>query len=659
MSGGVKLYKHFIDEIAQLGKIKRAWFTTFNFDISFFEKYILTALTGSHYSEVKTPQDYEAISSQLSNDNYFTAADEIEVKVFCDYRVEKPTGRPKQTVIDVYKVDINNIKGINSSLKFTDGVFHPKVILLESYNGEYLLMVGSANLTFGGWAHNRESFFCDKILNTEVAREIGLFFSGITSNYKDLNNHPLLAKLNSGKFGNDSTKWSFVSSFSKTSFLNRIIKKGEEHPLTIWSPYFGGDLTQIVNELQEKGFNSIDIIPSKTESQKIRITESNYQECKKNKDIRFLQDRLPKVAIDSFVHAKVWLTPKALAIGSWNMTRSGMNISTKKNNNIEAGIIIGLTTREYNEIIKENSLSILQSPIHCTKEELEDEKNEFIDDFPIALDLIVDWDKLEIQLGSPRYNHLINSIKSDDVIKLPGIGKLNISRLSTPVDIRHTYKHLLNDRFFEIQSKQGEILYRGYLREIGLVSRPVNGFKSIDDFFKGWVSESPENKTDWHRPVYVIEEEYGDDFSQQTRQILLSEDQNAWFTSFNAFEKMINRIQATSALTKKDRLVELKRIGRVLPGSLSELKTHLESLLSHYRTSKESFKKSPIYLWFLIEKANQIFLLFNEQVEVSSEHIKKIKNLNLKEILSPEQLNENGEVNIQKWMNYVSTKLKL
>jgi hypothetical protein len=254
---------------------------------------------------------------------------------------------------------------------------------------------------------------------------------------------------------------------------------------------------------------------------------------------------------------------------------------------------------------------------------------------------------------------LVNYIKSDDVIKLPGIGKLNISRLSATIDIRHTYKSLLNDRFFEIQSKQGEILYRGYLREIGLVSRPVNGFKSIDDFFKGWVSESPESKTDWHRPVYVIEEEYGDDFSQQTRQILLSEDQNAWFTSFNAFEKMINRIQATSALTKKDRLVELKRIGRVLPGSLSELKTHLESLLSHYRTSKESFKKSPIYLWFLIEKTNQIFLLFNEQVEVSSEHIKKIKNLNLNEILSPEQLNEIGEVNIQKWMNYVATKLKL
>ena len=277
MSGGIKLYKHFIDEIAQLGKIKRAWFTTFNFDISFFEKYILTALTGSHFSEVKTPLDYEALSSQLSNDNYFTAANEIEVKVFCDYRVEKPTGRPKQTVVEVYKVDVKNLKGINQSIKFTEGVFHPKVILLESYKGEYLLMVGSANLTFGGWAHNRESFFCDKIQNTEVAREVGLFFSGIASNYKDLNNHPLLTKLNSGKFGNDVTKWSFISSFSKTSFLNRIIKKGEEQPLTIWSPYFGGDLPQIVSELQEKGFHSIDIVPSKTESQKIRITENNYQ----------------------------------------------------------------------------------------------------------------------------------------------------------------------------------------------------------------------------------------------------------------------------------------------------------------------------------------------------------------------------------------------
>jgi hypothetical protein len=41
MAEGLKLYKHFIEQLSKLGPIKRAWFTTFNLEIGFFEKYIL------------------------------------------------------------------------------------------------------------------------------------------------------------------------------------------------------------------------------------------------------------------------------------------------------------------------------------------------------------------------------------------------------------------------------------------------------------------------------------------------------------------------------------------------------------------------------------------------------------------------------------------
>jgi hypothetical protein len=46
MADEIKLYKHFVEQIEKIGKVKRAWFTTFNLDISFFEKYILSALMG-------------------------------------------------------------------------------------------------------------------------------------------------------------------------------------------------------------------------------------------------------------------------------------------------------------------------------------------------------------------------------------------------------------------------------------------------------------------------------------------------------------------------------------------------------------------------------------------------------------------------------------
>lgn len=659
MDAGVKLYKHFNEEITKMGRIKRAWFTTFNFDISFFEKYILAALTGVNYADIKTPLDYESISSQITNDNQFTDANEIEVKVFCDFRAERTTGRVKQTVVQVYKIDINNLTGLNSSVKFKQGVFHPKVILLETFRGEYWLMAGSANLTFGGWASNRESFFCEKISNTEVAREIGIFFSGVTSNLKEFNQHPLLTKLNTGKFGTEPSKWTFLSSFSSTSLLTHLIKKTENKTLIVWSPYFSNDLSPILQELQEKGFESIDIVPAKTASQKIRITEEDFSTCNKNKKIRFLQDRLPASIIDSFVHAKVWLTPNSMAIGSWNLTRSGMNTSVSNNNNVEAGIIVRLSTKEYNTILLGNLTGLLRNPLHATKDELEEEKDGLLDKFTIAVDLQIDWDRLEIQLLYPRYQQLVKIISPDDYISLPGIGKLKINRLSSSIDVRNSYKSLLSDRFFEIIGKDRKLIYRGYLREKGLASRPVNSFKNIDDLLKGWVTESPEDKTEWHRPLFTIEEEYGDDFSDQTRKIILSTDQNSWFTSFHAFECMVNRIKCTTQLPVKQRVVELKRIGRVLPGSLVELKGHLEDLQKIYLTDSSMFKKSPIYLWFMIEKANQVILFYNNLMKLPSEQIKRIKNLKIEKILSAADLTKIGVDKLEKWTNYVTAKLKV
>lgn len=659
MEGGVKLYKHFTEEISKMGRIKRAWFTTFNFDISFFEKYILAALTGIHYADIKTPLDYESISSQLANDNQFTVAQEIEVKVFCDFRAEQTTGRVKQTVVQVYKLDLNNLRGLNPNVKFDQGVFHPKVVLLESYRGEYWFMTGSANLTFGGWASNRESFFCEKITNTEVAREIGLFFSGITSNLKEFNSHPLLTKLNTGKFGTEPSKWTFLSSFSSSSLLSQLIKKTENKSLTVWSPYFSNDLPQILLELQAKGFDIIHIVPAKTASQKIRITAESFSACSTIKSVRFLQERLPASLMDIFVHAKVWITPNSIAIGSWNLTRSGMNTSVSNNNNIEAGVILRLSTKEYNEIIAGSLTGPLRNPLYATKEELDAEKEDLLDKFTIAVDLQIDWDKLEIHLLYPRYQQLIKNISPDHYITLPGIGKLKVARLSSTIDVINSYKTLLSDRFFEITRKDGKIMYRGFLREKGLASRPVNSFKNIDDLFKGWVTERPEDKTEWHRPLFNIEEEYGDDFSEQTRKILLSTDQNAWFTSFQAFESMVNRIQSTTQLPVKQRVVELKRIGRVLPGSLVELKNHLEELQKVYLTDPHSFKKSPIYLWFLIEKANQVILFYNNLMNLPSEQIKRIKNLKIVEMLSTADLNKIGVDKLEKWTNYVTTKLKV
>jgi hypothetical protein len=113
MAEGVKLYKHFVDQIGKMGRMKRAWFTTFNLDISFFEKYILSALVGSNYYDIKSPYDYEALNINLANEQESLEDDKIEVKVFYDYRALTTSAKPKQTSVHLHPIDVKWNNGIN------------------------------------------------------------------------------------------------------------------------------------------------------------------------------------------------------------------------------------------------------------------------------------------------------------------------------------------------------------------------------------------------------------------------------------------------------------------------------------------------------------------------------------------------------------------
>ena len=135
MEGDIKLYKHFVDHIGKMGKIKRAWFTTFNLDISFFEKYILSALMNVPYQELKSPYDFEVLSANLANEKESLDEEKMEVKVFYDYRALIASGKPKQTSVHLHPIDIKQLSDLNPNLKFGDGVFHPKVVLIETYTG--------------------------------------------------------------------------------------------------------------------------------------------------------------------------------------------------------------------------------------------------------------------------------------------------------------------------------------------------------------------------------------------------------------------------------------------------------------------------------------------------------------------------------------------
>lgn len=652
MAEDVKIYKHFVSKLEEIRSIKRAWFTTFNLDISFFEKYILSALLGKSYQDNNTPYDYEALNAELANVQSELDGNKTEVRVFYDYRSLRTEGKPKQTAVHLHPINMSTIPGLKKR-RFKDGVFHPKVTLLETYSGKYWLMVSSANLTLGGWARNRECFFINEITNTSIGRDVGKFFSGIIDSIKGFEDNELLNKLNTGKFGTEEVKWRFLSSFNEENLIDSLNYTNGKLPLKVWSPYFADDLSNLVDEYQGAYFDPIEIIPAKNENQKIRITADEFKKCVTINGIKFKQVKLPDSAQDSFVHAKVWLTPKSIAIGSWNMTRSGMNCSAKANNNLEAGIVYYLSPNEYKKIQEQYSTLPIKNIDYYNEVELEDEKQDILDEYKLSVDLILDWDKLTIEMINPTYNSLLKQLDSTSFINLPGFGKKNIDFLENSKNFAEHSRIFLTDRFFEISDNKNNTLYKGYIREIGIASRPVDSYKNIDDYFYGWVSEKPEEKTELFKITYNTDD--NDELSIQSKKILFGNDHNDWFKSFSAFECIINRIKAT----KEDSKVELKRIGRVIPGNLQELKLHLESLKELFYSNRDNFPKSPIYLWFMIEKANQVFVYYNSFIKQTEEKISKIKNIPFTDAVDMSKLKNEEKKKMENWKKYIVGKLKI
>ena len=81
MAEGLKTY-HELKLISEVGVLKTAWFTTFNFSIDFFEKYVLSALVKTNPFDLKNIKDFEALNDRILN----AEGGAVDVKVFHDYR---------------------------------------------------------------------------------------------------------------------------------------------------------------------------------------------------------------------------------------------------------------------------------------------------------------------------------------------------------------------------------------------------------------------------------------------------------------------------------------------------------------------------------------------------------------------------------------------
>jgi len=574
----MKIYEVFQDVVNSLKDIKIAWFTSFNLSPYFVEKYILPTLFKTVPKDIININDYEQLNEQLKS---------INAKFYCDSRAYEY--EIKRTTFDLKQIAPEKI-----GLKFREGVFHPKVIFLQDIENKTFLISTSANLSIGGWGHNRECIIVKEVEDFENANNVLDFFQAIDKGNTSIND---LRKW-SGKLSQTTADWKFHHSISDSSFLDLVINK-KDVSLHVWSPYFGSDLKKIFEETALRQLNEIVIIPDVSNDYKIRIDETCREYLNKTEKITLVRqvynDPISNSAL--LTHAKVWLTENSLAIGSWNLTEAALNISNK-GNNIEAGIIQNISGSIKEKFIQDIRFKKENNFIYSTIDEIQEEKSNLLQQWTEYLEIVADWNFRLYLL--PKFQI---ETQKNLLIKLPGVSeKIKLSSFPTSgLSFDEYYKCLLKDRVFELY-KNETIVYKGIITEINKESRPAYGFDTMSDYISAWLTSKPEENTDTQNPNYNLGD--GD-----PSDVIKNGNENSdpytasYYAMFLALDNIRLRIDNISNNENS-----MKFLGYVMPGSILQLKEHVGTIT---KTTDISL----VYKWFLINESNSIIKKYNTAIE--------------------------------------------
>lgn len=623
MVKGIKLYKEFRSVVEKAGPLKMAWFTTFNLSLSFFEKYVLPTLVGMDYQDVRNLKDFETLNSKMVGKE----DDPIDVRVYYDYRAIRP--EVKRTCVSTFGVDPAQLDE-----KFRHGVFHPKVCLLVNQDNEGWLVTGSANLSLSAWSTQSECIAIRKIEDLENANAVVEFFQKIT----DEQGKQQLAELNEywHETLRTSSDWEFVHSFSEMSLLDKLDLNG--NGLHVWSPYFSDDVAEII-EKELGGAQSVSVIPDVSQDGKVRISHDVLTTLSSDSKVQFLQDDVDFEQDNKpMVHAKVWSAGKTLGIGSWNFTYAGLNLSDTRSN-VEAGIVQSSDISFDKEFIASCSLKPLAQFGGLSEQTLQDQRQELWQNWSMTCWIYADWSTYEYTAG-------MQSVLEPGkyFVDLPG-AKERIDLfvlIQGGVKFHDEHKQLLKDRLFTVydEKTKGQKVYIGVIVEMNPVERPAMGFDSFNEFIRSWSDGKPEENDQLQTLNYLTDLETGEELREDIAEGLSGDYTNAWFTMFLAFEKMRGRLENAKGDER-----ELRIVGYHIPGSVTQLRDHLDRLKAS-RTDGASRVSDP-FLWFMINEGNTVVNLFNDLKKgLKGPRIQNVPNIPLK-------MDGYSQRKINRWLSFI------
>jgi hypothetical protein len=465
-------------QVAGMGTLRRAWFTSFNTDIEFVETYVLPATLGAN-----TPRnrlEYEQLQLELTDKG-------VDFRVFCDPRFLE-THRIKRTCIPVH-----GIRPVRENKNWFSeaSLFHPKVIYLEDDKGKRVIGAGSANLTLSGWGRNMEAFQFFEITTYTNYKEIRQFFQQLCD-AADIG--CLLGER--PKFSAKQEPWRFVHSYQEKTFPEELLAGAHNTDLAVWSPYLPLDMAGFIDRLQAaagvEGLR-VHLVPDRIEGKYVRTQWSaKLSQMKSDARLTFYKHPVTPHPNTELFHAKLWKLRGKLAVGSWNFTGPGSNSlrddhgGWSPDNNVEAGFIID-DRHEWRETCGE-PLDI--GVDDCASPELLDQTALVVTPLPpFDLHVSFDW---HAQTYAFAGKWLGERVRDGYSVRLPGVPKcvpLEWNKAGDPLapgQLNVDDGALLRDRVFKVHHGDREVL-RSLVSELNARSRRAQSFDSLHDLFEALV----------------------------------------------------------------------------------------------------------------------------------------------------------------------------
>lgn len=576
----MKLLEELAEQIKDLGSIKRVWFTSFNLNLDFFERHVLPSIL--QMDKPKNRIDYELMQQRI-NGNVASASEKevvskLDIAIFADQRMYDASDL-KRTAIDVHSI---NPSLLNNAVNFSkQTLFHPKVIYLEADDGRAILGAGSANLTLSGWSNNQEVFAFRKIASSEQRKSVKAFFSPL---FTSINQTEQSASIARKLYSEADQQWKFIHSFAQPNFLESLFKdseKNEEHKLAVWSPYFPADLPKYVSNLEAKIQRitgnpiplSLHITPDRVENKLIRTKWSDeLGQCQKLEKLTFYNNAVEKHDSCDLCHAKVWMTPGRLAIGSWNFTTPGSNLllgNESAHVNVEAGFLF-----EHDELLDKQlgKNFIADTSDFMNQESLDKEGLEVPEPLPFSIQVSFDWRDLKYTVHLSNDSSLLDGYQ----LSLPDIGNLidvdSLNNVTKEFSLTEAEpKSLLSQHSYEVRY-HGRIVHRGFIIEKQAELRRVEDFDSLDDIFSSLISGAElegNGNTSLRRELNTDQDPDDDNINHFTgsdvKPVSLS-----YFRMFQACAEFDTRLEKINSVSL------LEQYAFVVPGCMTELKEKIE-----------------------------------------------------------------------------------